>query len=74
MNMKKSGWGVEIWKSAVGANGAQTCTVMETKLTYTTPYIAVNSNFRKFGGIFRHGADVALMQGAHQHEAKRMES
>ena len=74
MNMKQSGWGVELWKSAVGANGAQTCTVLETKLPCTTQYIAVNSNFRKFGGIFRHGADVALMQSAHQHEAKRMGS
>ena len=74
MNMKQSGWGVELWKSAVGAHGAQTCTVLETKPPCTTPYIDVNSNFRKSGGIFRHGADVALMQGAHQHEAKRMGS
>ena len=74
MNMKQSGWRVEIWKSAVGANGAQTCTVLETKPTCTTQYIAVNSNLRIFGGIFRHSADVALIQGAHEHEVKRMGS
>ena len=31
-------------------------------------------NLRKFAGIFHRGADVALMQGAHEHEAKRMGS
>ena len=73
MNMKQSGWGVEI-KSAVGANGAQTCMVLETKPPCTTPYIAVNSNLSKFRGIFQHGTDVVLMQGAHQHDGKRMGS
>ena len=28
--------------------------------------------FRKFGGIFRHGADVALMQDVLEHEANEM--
>ena len=72
MNMKQRGWEVEIRKAAVGANGAQTCTGLQTKILCTTPYSAVNVILRKFSGIFRHGADVVLMQGAHEHEAKRM--
>ena len=74
MNMKQRGMGVEIWTPAVGANGAQTCTVLQTKPLCSTRYCAVNANLRKFGGIFRNGADVALMQGAHEHETKRMGS
>ena len=31
-------------------------------------------HFRTFVGIFRHGADVALMQGVLEHEAKGMGS
>ena len=31
-------------------------------------------NLRMFAGIFLLGSDVALMQGAHEHEAKEMGS
>ena len=71
MNMKQRGWGVEIWKPAVGANGAQTCTGLQINPPCTTPYSAVNANLRKFRGIVRRGVHVALMQGAHEHETKR---
>ena len=74
MNMKQRGWGVEIWKPAVGANGAQTCTGLQAKPRCYTLYSAVNANLRKVGSIIRHGADFVLMQGAHEHEAKRMGS
>ena len=63
-------WVVEKWKPAVGAKGAQTCTGLQTKTSPTAPYCAVHANLRKFAGIFWNGADVALMQGAHEHEAK----
>ena len=53
----------------MGAIGAQTCTGLETKPSPTAPYNAVNGNLRKFSGIFQHGAEVALMQGAHELEA-----
>ena len=74
MNMKQGGWGVEIWKSAVGSNGAQTCTGLQTKLLCSSPYSAVNANLCKFGGIFRLGADVALKEVAREHEGKRVGS
>ena len=61
MNMKQRGWRVEIWKPAVGTNGAQTSTGLEIKPRCFTPYSAVIANLHKFGGIFRYGADVALM-------------
>ena len=61
-------------KTAVGTNGAQTPMELQTKSFCTAPYIAVNANLRKFGGILRHGADVALTQGAHEYKAKRMGS
>ena len=72
--MKPTGWGVEILKPAVGSKGAQTCTGLQTKPSPTAPYSVFNANLRKFAGILRNGADVALMQGAHQHETKGMES
>ena len=72
MNIKQRGWGVEKRKPAVGAKRTQTCTGQQTQPSTTAPYNVVNANFRNFGGIFRHGADVALMQGAHEHEAKVM--
>ena len=53
---------------------ALTCTGLRTKRFRTAPYSVVNANIRKFAVIFRDGADVALMQGAHEHEAKRMGS
>ena len=71
MNMKERGWGVEIWRPAVGANGAKTCTGLQIKPVCSTPYSVVYANLRKFGGIFRYCADVALMQGSHEHETKR---
>ena len=37
-------------------------------------YSAVMEYLRKFAGIFRHSANVALIQGAHEHEAKRLRS
>ena len=70
MNMKQRGWGVEIWKPAVGSNGIQTCTGLQIKPRFSSPESAVNANLRKFRGIFRYFAHVALMQGAHDHEAK----
>ena len=74
MNMKLRGWGVEKRKHTVGAKGAQTCTGLQTKPSPTAPYSVVNANLRKFAGIFRHSADVVLMQGVLQHEAKEMGS
>ena len=47
---------------------------LQTKPSRTAPYSAINANLRKFSGIFRHGADVALMQGVLEHEAKGMGS
>ena len=72
MNLKQRGYEFEIWKPEVGANGAQTCTGLQTKPLRSTPYSAVNANFLKFGGIFRYGTHVALMQSTRAHEAKRM--
>ena len=74
MNTKHRGWGVEICKPAVVANGVQTCTGLQIKPLCFTPYSAVSVNLRKMWGIFRHGADFALIQGAHEHEARRMGS
>ena len=74
MNMKQRGWEVHKRKHAVGAKSAQTCTGLQIKRFRIAPYSVVNANFRKFEGIFRDGANVALMQGAHEHEAKRMGS
>ena len=74
MNINQKGSGVEIRRYAVGANAAQTCTGLQTKPVCSKLYNVVNANLLKFGGILRYGADVALMQGAHQHEAKRMGS
>ena len=74
MNIKQRGWAVEKGKHAVGAKGAKTCTGLQSKPSRTAPYCAVNANLRKFAGIFRHGADVVLMQGAQEHEPKRMSS
>ena len=68
--MKLRGCGVEKQKLAVGAKCAQTCMGLQTKTSPTAPYSVVNANLRKFGGIFRHGADVALMQGVLEHKAK----
>ena len=53
--------------------GASTCTGLQTKPP-TAPYSAINANLRKFAGIFRNGADVALMQGSPEHETKWMGS
>ena len=61
--MDLRGWGFEKQKPPVGAKGVQTCTCLQTKPSSTAPYNVVNANLRKFGSIFRHGADVALMQG-----------
>ena len=47
---------------------------LQTLLFPTALYNAVNANLRKFAGTIRHRADIALMQGAHEHQAKRMES
>ena len=74
MNMKQREWGVEKRKQAVGGKGAQTNMVQQTELSPTEPYNVVNANLRKFWGILRHCADFAPTQGAHEHEAKRMES
>ena len=74
MNMKLRGWGAEISKPTVGLNGAQTCTGLQTKPSTTAPYSAAMENLRIFADIFRHGADVALMQCAYEHEAKGMGS
>ena len=74
MNIKQGGWGVEKQKPAVGAKGVQSCTGLQTKPSATAPCNVVNANLRNFGGIFRHGADVALKQGAHEHETKGMRS
>ena len=74
MNMKQRGWGVEIRKPAVSANGVKTCMGLQTKPLCSTPYIAVYVNLRTFDGIFRYGEDDTLMQGAHEHEAKKMGS
>ena len=67
MNMKQRGDGVEKKKNVDGANGAQTCTGQQTLPSPIAPYNVVNANFRKFGRIFRLGAHVALMEGAHEH-------
>ena len=74
MNMKQRGWRVEKRKHAVVAKGAQTCTGLQIKRFGTAPYSVVNAISRKFAGNFRHGADVALMQCAHEHKARRMGS
>ena len=74
MNIKQKGWAVEKRNPAVGANGTQTITGQQTQLSPTAPYSAVNVNSQKFAGIFRHGTDVALMEGAHEYKAKRMGS
>ena len=65
--MKQRGWGVEKRKYAVGAKGTQTCTGLKTKPFRTALYSVGNANFLKFEGIFRDGADVALVHGAHEH-------
>ena len=67
MNMKDEGWAVEKRKPVDGAKGSQTCTGQKTQPSPIAPYNVVNTNLRKFAGIFRHGADVPLMQGAHEH-------
>ena len=65
MNMKQKGWRIEQKKThAVGAKGAQLCTGLQTQPSPNAPYNVVNGNLRNFGGIFRHGADTALYQGA----------
>ena len=76
MNMKQRGGAVEKRKPAVGAKSAQTCTGQQTQPSPTAPYNVVKVNLRIFWCIFRHGADVALMQGAleYEKEAKRMDS
>ena len=74
MNMKLMGWGVEILEPAVCSNGVQTCTGLQTKPFPIAPYSDVMEDKRIFPSIFGHGADVALMQGAHEHEAKGMRS
>ena len=66
--------GIEKRKHAVGAKGVQTCTGLQTKRFHTAPSSVVNASVRKLAGIFRDGADVALMQGAHEHEAKMIGS
>ena len=71
MNMKQKGWAVEKRNPVVGANATQKFTGQQTQPSPTAPYSAVNANLRKFAGIFRHGADVALMEGAHENKAKR---
>ena len=74
MNIKQKGWVVEKRNPAVGANGTQTITGQQTQPSPTAPYSAGNANLRKFAGIFRHGADVALTEGAHEYKGKRMGS
>ena len=74
MNIKQKGSGVEIRRYAVGANAAQTCSGLQTKPVCSKPYSAVNANLLKFGGIFRYGAHVALVQGGHEHQEKGMGS
>ena len=74
MNIKQKGLGVEIGRYAVGANAAPTCTGLQTKPVCSKLYSAVNAILRKIVGIFPYGGDVALMQGAHEHEAMRMGS
>ena len=74
MNTKQSEWGDEIGKPAVCANCAKTCTGMQTKPVCSSTYSVFYTNLRKFGGIFRYGDDVALMEAAHEHEAKRVGS
>ena len=71
MGMKQKEWGVEERKHAVGAKGDQIRAGLQTKRIRTAAYSVVNANFRKFEGIFRHGSDVALLQDAHEDEAKR---
>ena len=61
-------------KTSSWCKGAQTCTRLETKTAPTAPSSVVNANLHKFAGNFWHGADVALMQGAHELEAKGMGS
>ena len=70
MNMKQRGWGVELWKPAVGTNCDQTCTGLQTKSVCSTAYSDANS--RKFVGILRYGAHIALIQGAYEHKPKRI--
>ena len=74
MNMKQRRWGVEHGRHAVGAKAAQLCTGLQTNRFRIAPYSVINANFTKFASIFRDGADVALKQGTHEHEAKRMGS
>ena len=74
MNIKQKGWAVEKRNPAVCANGTQTITDQQTQPSPTASYFAVNANSRQFAGIFRLGADVALMEGAHEYKAKRMGS
>ena len=57
-------------KQAVGTKGAQTCTYLQTHPYPTAAYNVLNANLRKFGGIFRHGAHVALLQDAYEHETR----
>ena len=70
--MKLKKLGVEKRKPAIGVKGAQTCMSLLTKPSRTAPYGAVNANLRKFTGILRNGADVALIQGVLEHESKGM--
>ena len=70
--MKQEGRGLEKRKHVVGARSAQTCKGQQTQPSPNAPYNIVNGNLRNFEGIFRHGADVALILDADEHEAKRM--
>ena len=74
MNVKQRGWEVEKGKPTVGGKRTQTCTGQQTQPSPNARYNVVNGNLRNFGGIFRHGADTALYQGAHEHEVKEMGS
>ena len=68
MDMKQRGLGVEKRKHAVGAQDTQNCTSLQTKRFRTAAYSVDNANFFKLNGIFRDGADVALMKSAHEHQ------
>ena len=48
MNIKQSGWGVELSKPAIGADCVQTCTGLQNKSPCNTSYSAVYANLRKW--------------------------
>ena len=67
VNIKQSGWGVEISKPAVGANGVQTYTGLQNKPPCNTPYSVVNANLRKWErkhAVSAKGAQTSTVQQA----------